>query len=484
MRKPVINPNRFWQHTWRNLGRDTHDEIKTAFGDRATAIGDRTPVWLSQGFKWLSPGLFVKRWMMMSASGVLLVSLGVAIWTKMQPVSDLIEWSRSLLLAFTQVVPNHVSGPLVILLGLTLIFWGQKRTLGTITEVLSPDRDEHLVDVLLNHRRRSRGTKIVVIGGGTGLSTLLRGLKILSTNLTAVVTVADDGGSSGRLRREIGVLPPGDIRNCLTALADEEKLLTELFCYRFTAGDLNGHSFGNLFLTAMSEVTGDLEQAVIASSKVLAIRGDVLPATLSDVQLWAELSDGRRVEGESNITEAGGKIVQFGCTPADPPALPRALSAIEEAEFIVIGPGSLYTSVIPNLLVPEIADVIAARRIPSVYVCNVMTQPGETDDYTVADHIRAIDRACGYRKLFDAVLVQRRLPSERALRRYAAEHAKPVYLDFDEVMHLGRRVIRADVIDEDPQTGYIRHNSERLARVLLRWYDRESEELIEGYDRY
>jgi uncharacterized cofD-like protein len=340
------------------------------------------------------------------------------------------------------------------------------------------------VDVLLNHRRRSRGTKIVVIGGGTGLSTLLRGLKILSTNLTAVVTVADDGGSSGRLRREIGVLPPGDIRNCLTALADEEKLLTELFCYRFTAGDLSGHSFGNLFLTAMSEVTGDLEQAVIASSKVLAIRGDVLPATLSDVQLWAELADGRRVEGESNITEAGGKIVQFGCTPDNPPALPRALSAIEEAEFIVIGPGSLYTSVIPNLLVPEIADVIARRRIPSVYVCNVMTQPGETDDYTVADHIRAIDRACGHRKLFDAVLIQRRLPSEKALRRYVAENAKPVYLDFEEVLQLGRRVIRADVIDEDPNTGYIRHNSERLARVLLRWYDRESTELIEGYDRY
>jgi uncharacterized cofD-like protein len=325
----------------------------------------------------------------------------------------------------------------------------------------------------------------VVIGGGTGLSTLLRGLKILSTNLTAVVTVADDGGSSGRLRREIGVLPPGDIRNCLTALADEEKLLTELFCYRFTAGDgLNGHSFGNLFLTAMSEITGDLERAVIASSKVLAIRGDVLPATLSDVQLWAELADGRRVEGESNITEAGGKIVQFGCTPANPPALPRALNAIEEAEFIIIGPGSLYTSVIPNLLVPAITDAIARRRVPSVYICNVMTQPGETDHYTVADHIRAIDRACGYRKLFDAVLVQRRLPSERALRRYAAENAQPVYLDFDEVLHLGRRVIRADVIDEDPQTGYIRHNSERLARVLHRWYDRESQELMETHDRY
>ncbi|NJN48529.1 MAG: YvcK family protein [Alkalinema sp. RL_2_19] len=473
-----MTTNRLFKQTLRNFGRGTHDEIQSV-------IGGRTPIWLSQGFKWMSPGLFVKRWMMISATGVLMVSLGVAIWTKLTPIAALMGLVQDALELLAEVVPNYISGPLAILFGFLLIFWGQKRTFGAISEVLIPDVDQHLVDVLLSHRKRSRGTKIVVVGGGTGLSTLLRGLKLISTNLTAVVTVADDGGSSGRLRREIGVLPPGDIRNCLGALADEEKLLTELFSYRFTAGDgLNGHSFGNLFLTAMSEITGDLERAVIASSKVLAIRGDVLPATLSDVRLWAELSDGRRIEGESNITEAQGKIVKFGCTPENPPALPRVLSAIAEAEFIVIGPGSLYTSVIPNLLVPEIADAIARRKVPSVYVCNMMTQPGETDDYTVADHIRAIDRACGYRKLFDAVLVQRRLPSEKVLRRYAAMNAKPVYLDFDEVLHLGRRVIRADVIDEDPRTGYIRHNSERLARVLLRWHDRESEELIEGYDRY
>ncbi len=477
MRKPAMTTNRRVKQPLRGLRKDTHEDIKTA-------ISGRTPVWLTQGFKWMSPGLLVKRWMMMSAGGVLLVSLGVAIWTKLTPIATLIEVSREFLERFTQILPSYISGPLVILFGFLLIFWGQKRTFGAITEVLIPDVDQQLVDVLLNHRRLSRGTKIVVIGGGTGLSTLLRGLKVLSTNLTAVVTVADDGGSSGRLRREIGVLPPGDIRNCLTALADEEKLLTELFCYRFKAGDgLTGHSFGNLFLTAMSEITGDLERAVIASSKVLAIRGDVLPATLSDVRLWAELADGRRIEGESNITEACGKIVQFGCTPSNPPALPRVLRALEEAEFIIIGPGSLYTSVIPNLLVPAIADTITKRRVPSVYICNVMTQPGETDNYTVADHIRAIDRACGYRKLFDAVLIQRRLPSDKALQRYATENAQPVYLDFDEVLHLGRRVIRADVIDEDPNTGYIRHNSKRLAQVLQRWYDRESRSWTEGYDR-
>jgi uncharacterized cofD-like protein len=445
---------------------------------------ERAQWWLSQSFKWMAPGLLVKRWLMLSATGVFLVTLGVAIWTKLTPISWLMRKFQYGLELLTTYVPNYISGPVVILLGVLFMFWGQKRTFGSIKDALVPGQDEGLVDILLSHRRLSRGSKIVAIGGGTGLSTLLRGLKTLSTNLTAVVTVADDGGSSGRLRREIGVLPPGDIRNCLIGLADEEKLLTELFQYRFTAGELSGHSFGNLFLTAMSEITGDLERAVLASSKVLAIKGDVLPATLSDVQLWAELADGRRIEGESNITEAGGKIVRFGCTPASPPALPRALDAIREAEYIIVGPGSLYTSVIPNLLVPEIADAIAARRVPSVYVCNVMTQPGETDGYTVADHIRAIDRACGNRRLFDAVLVQRRLPSDRALRRYRAEGSDPVYLDFDAVLQLGRRVIRADVIDEDPQTGYIRHDPERLANVLVRWFERESQELVETYDRF
>jgi uncharacterized cofD-like protein len=441
--------------------------------------------WLSQGFKWMAPGLLVKRWMLMSASGVLLLSLGVAIWVKLTPVFYLMQVAQHFLEFVAGFLPSYISGPLVMLLGFVLIFWGQKRTFRSIREALVPGQDAQLVDMLLNHRRVSRGTKIVAIGGGTGLSTLLRGMKHLSTNLTAVVTVADDGGSSGRLRREIGVLPPGDIRNCLSALADEEKLLTELFKYRFTAGDgLSGHSFGNLFLTAMSEITGDLEQAVAASSKVLAIKGEVLPATLSDVRLWAQLVDGRRIEGESNITEARGRIAKIGCLPENPPALPRALMAIQEAEYIIIGPGSLYTSVIPNLLVPEIAQAIAKRRVPSVYICNVMTQPGETDDYTVADHIRAIDQICGGRRLFDAVLVQRRPPSEKALRRYSMEGSFPVELDYDAVVQLGRRVIRADVMDEDLETGYIRHDSERLAGVLVRWYERESQELIEGYDKF
>jgi uncharacterized cofD-like protein len=308
------------------------------------------------------------------------------------------------------------------------------------------------------------------VGGGTGLSTLLRGLKEYSSNITAIVTVADDGGSSGRLRREIGVLPPGDIRNCIAALADEEELLTELFQYRFEAGDgLTGHSFGNLFLTAMSKITGDLEQAVVASSKVLAISGRVLPSTLSDVSLWAEMEDGRLIEGESNIPEAKGKIKSIGCMPANPPALPAVIEAIEEAEYIIIGPGSLYTSIIPNILVPDIRNAIAKADVPRIYICNIMTQPGETEGYSVSDHIREIDRVSKV-KLFDAVLVHRKPPTSVSLQRYARKNSHPVYLDRQEIAKLNRRIVMANVMDEDPVRGHVRHSSSQLARVLLRWY--------------
>ncbi|MGF1491553.1 MAG: uridine diphosphate-N-acetylglucosamine-binding protein YvcK [Microcoleaceae cyanobacterium] len=435
-------------------------------------VSHRSPRLVNQWFKWLAPGLLVKRWLLLSAGGVILAGLGLAVWTGMTPIFYSLQLLKGVLGWITRVIPNSISGPSVFILGLLLIFWGQTRSLNSITQVLMPEGDDQLVDRLLAHRRLHRGPRIVAVGGGTGLSTLLRGMKRYSANIAAIVTVADDGGSSGRLRREIGVLPPGDIRNCLAALADEEKLLTELFQYRFQAGDgLTGHSFGNLFLTAMSEVSGDLERAVAASSKVLAIRGQVLPATLSDVHLWATLADGRQIHGESNITKAKGKIIEIGCTPANPPALPKVLQAIREANLIIIGPGSLYTSVIPNLLVPEIAEEIAAANVPRIYVCNVMTQPGETDHYTVADHIRAIDEACGY-QLFDAVLVQGKVPSAQALVRYAEEGSYPVKLDRSAVKQLGRRIVLTNVIEVDPATGYVRHDSQRLAQVLMRWYSR------------
>ncbi|RMH77130.1 MAG: YvcK family protein [Cyanobacteria bacterium J007] len=440
------------------------------FAFKRDAPGRRTR--MNQWFKWLAPGLFVKRWVLISAGGVFLALLGLSIWIKLTPIYYGIQLIETFLATITSLVPSYISGPLVMLGGIVLILWGQTRTVGSITEVLRPGSDRELVDVLIDHRRLSRGPRIVAIGGGTGLSTLLRGLKQYSANITAIVTVADDGGSSGRLRRENRVLPPGDIRNCLAALAAEEKLLTELFQYRFRAGEgLTGHSFGNLFLTAMMDITGDLERAAAASSQVLAIRGQVLPATLCDVHLWAELADGRKIEGESRISEAGGNIVKIGCIPGNPPALPKAVQAIREADLIIMGPGSLYTSVIPNLLVPEIAEAIACRDVPKIYVCNIMTQPGETQGYTVSDHVKAIDRACG-RPLFDSVLAQSQVPSAQALIRYAQDNSHPVFLDREDLAKLGRQVVVANVMDEDPKTGYVRHNSQFLGRVLLRWYAR------------
>jgi uncharacterized cofD-like protein len=393
------------------------------------------------------------------------------IWLKLTPVFYTGKVVEAALRAFTTHVPNYISGPLGILFGLGLILWGQTRTVGAITDVLIPGNEEELLDALMAQRRLSRGPKIVVIGGGTGLSNLLRGMKQYSSNITAIVTVADDGGSSGRLRREMGVLPPGDIRNCLAALADEEKLLTELFQYRFEAGSgLAGHSFGNLFLTVMNEITGDLEQAIAASSKVLAVRGQVLPSTSMDVQLWAELSDGRRIVGESKITEARGRIVHIGCLPPNPPALPKAIKAIEEADYIVMGPGSLYTSIIPNLLVPDLVKAIAAQRVPRIYVCNIMTEPGETDGFSVSDHIRAIDSACGC-YLFDAVLVQKVMPSDPVISHYAKAGVGPVLLDRTAILDSGRRIIAANVMEEGDDFTVL-HHSQRLARVLLRWYSR------------
>lgn len=450
--------------------KQTLRELNAQKGKIAASVGRKTPKRVNRWFKWLSPGLFVKRWLLISLSGVFLTSFGLAIWVKLTPVNRFLEFVSQALEMIARLVPNSVSGPLAVLLGVFLLFWGQSRTVETITEALQPDASEELVDRLRTHRRLHRGPKIVAIGGGTGLSTLLRGLKQYSSNITAIVTVADDGGSSGRLRREMGILPPGDIRNCIAALADEEKLLTELFQYRFHAGDgLSGHSFGNLFISAMTEITGDLEQAIDASAKVLAIRGKVLPATLTDVSLWAKLADGRIIEGESKITEAMGQIRQIGCHPADPVALPAALAAIKEADYIIIGPGSLYTSIIPNLLVPAIRQALAQVTVPRVYVCNIMTQPGETDNYSVADHIRAIEKVCEER-IFDAVLAQRTAPSPQSLQLYAQEHSHPVFLDREEVGKMGYRIVLANVMAEDEVTAKVSHDPQRLARVLWRWY--------------
>lgn len=423
--------------------------------------------------KWLAPGLFVKRWLFLSVLGLILTALGLAISARLTPVLWLTRLMGSMLDTLAALLPRHISGPLAVIIGLILLWLGQKRVLGSITQVLMPiDGDQELIDMLLTHRKLNRGPRIAAIGGGTGLSTLLRGLKKYSANITAIVAVSDDGGSSGRLRREHGVLPPGDIRNCLAALADEEKLVTELFQYRFQTGEgLSGHSFGNLFLTAMTNITGDLEKAITASSNVLAVRGRVMPATLDDMVLWADLKDGRHIEGESSITEANGIIARIGCKPENPKALPQAVADIYDADLIAIGPGSLYTSIIPNLLVPEILEAIANRRVPCIYICNIMNQPGETQGYTVADHVQALDQLAGER-LFDVVLVQKNPPSERSLHHYQKSGSDFTQLDREHLVELGCPILLANVMAERADAT-VRHDSDKLAGVIMRWYNRQ-----------
>lgn len=434
-----------------------------------------------KALRWLSPGLLVKRWMLTSAFGLLLLVLGSAIWANLKPVYWILEGIEWTLASITQVLPYRLTGPLVLLSGLVLILLGQSRTFGSIKQALAPEQDRPLVDTLLAQRRRNRGPSIVAIGGGTGLATLLSGLKRYSSSITAIVTVTDDGGSSGRLRRDLGIQPPGDIRNCLTALAKEEQLLTQLFRYRFASGQgLEGHSLGNLFLSALTTITGNLESAIVASSRVLNIQGQVVPATNADVHLWAQLEDGRLIEGESQISGAGGRIHRVGCRPEAPPALPSALEAIRQADLILLGPGSLYTSLLPNLLVPQLVREISRSPAAKLYICNLMTQPGETDGLDVWDHVAVIGhhlRRQGVTPwLFPDVLAHSGHMDRHLVERYRSAGSEPVTCPVDKLEaeglrpHLAMMHARAESLNDDSTSKSLRHDSLRLARAVMRFY--------------
>ena len=306
--------------------------------------------------------------------------------------------------------------------------------------------------------------RVVALGGGTGLSTLLRGLKRHTGSITAIVTVTDDGGSSGRLRAEMGVLPPGDIRNCLVALADAEPLMKQLFDYRFNSGGpLSGHNFGNLFIAAMSEIMGDFELAVKESSRVLLVRGEVLPATLDDCILGALLSGGREVLGETSVGTSTSRIDRVFLRPEGPKPLPEALRAISEADAIVLGPGSLYTSVMPNLLVDGMADAIASSKAVKIYVCNVMTEPGETQGYAAQDHLAAIFRHAGP-DVVDWIIINDAPISDGMMRKYSYEGAEPVGWDRKVLESMGVRVVEGPVAS---QTELVRHDPDAIAREVM-----------------
>jgi uncharacterized cofD-like protein len=407
--------------------------------------------------RWLVPGIGVKRWLLLLLAGATLLGLGLGY--VLLDLYRTVDFPAAVGLLTLQFVPRLARAAVLGAVGLGLMAWALARIQRTLlAPFLRPGQD--LATALDEHRRRGRGPRIVAIGGGTGLSTLLRGLKAHTSNLTAVVTVADDGGSSGRLRRTLGVLPPGDFRNCIAALADDEALTTQLFQYRFGAGpEFGGHSFGNLFITAMAEVTGSFEQALLESSRVLSIRGQVLPATLQNVTLVGELGalgeQVSRVEGESQITQREGAIQRVYLQPDDVPAYPGAIRAILEADLIVLGPGSLFTSLLPNLLVRDLAAAIGASRAVKVYVCNTATQPGETDDYSVRDHVLAIERHTRP-GLFPIVLANSRQAGELLPRLK--------WVPNDPALNGQHQVLVADVADEDRPW---RHDAAKLAAALI-----------------
>ena len=416
--------------------------------------------------KWLYVGLGVKRWLLLVLLGVAVMALGFAYLLREVYVSytfpGWVYW------ATLQFIPRWGRGLLFLAIasGLTVIgVWRLNRSL--LSSLLPSDRQDALLDMVYSARTQQRGPKIVAIGGGTGLSTLLRGLKRHTANLTAVVTVADDGGSSGRLRREMDVIPPGDIRACIAALSDAEPLVTRLFQYRFDddAGEgISGHSFGNLFIVAMAEVTGNMEEAIRETSRVLAVRGAILPSTLADVTLGARFTDGTVVHGESRIPEGGAGISELFIEPANTRANPEVVRALIEADLIVIGPGSLYTSVLPNVLVREIGEALRISRAHCVFIPNVATQRGETDGYSAADHYRVLRDHLGGSAVVDVLLANSNIPQEPLPELWRSQ---PVLAPGD-ADYGGARLVLADLVD--PENRY-RHDSDRLANSVMRLYN-------------
>jgi uncharacterized cofD-like protein len=438
--------------------------MQDSAGSRKRPPSARSGCW-RRSFGWLVPGIGVKRWLVMILAGITLLGLGLSILlldmyrtnTRNPIVLGFLTYaSLRFLPRLLHVLAFGGLGAGLVIYGI----WGLNRTF--LRPYMRPG--ETVIDQLRTFQRRDRGPRVVVIGGGHGLAVLLRGLKEHTRNITAVVTVADDGGSSGRLREKLGILPPGDIRNCLAALSNDEALLTQLFQYRFSgAPELEGHSFGNLFITALTEITGSFEEAIAESGRALSVSGRVLPSTLHDVRLVADVRlphvlNEVRVEGESRIPEMAGRVRRVWLDPSNPPAFPPVVQALLSAELIVVGPGSLYTSLLPNLLVPDLLAALHASRALKVYVSNIATQVGETDLYSCSDHVRALEDHVGP-DLFDVVVCN---------QNYSGNLAPNTrWVEADETSLKDKRIYCADLPeDEHPW----RHDSDKLSKVLMDLY--------------
>jgi uncharacterized cofD-like protein len=429
----------------------------------------RQPRWDQRlSWRWLYPGVRLKRWLLLLVLSTIVI--GVAVSGMMGDVFRNFEVKvidvRPLA---KQIQSLRFVDFLLLALGVAGVVLAVRRGLYSILTVLMPAREKEYPTVALKRLRLKRGPRLVAIGGGTGLPALLTGLKEYTANIAAVVTMSDDGGSSGRLRREYQTLPPGDLRNCLVALADTSPLLSQLFQHRFKGegAGIEGHSFGNLFITALGEITGDFASGVKAASQVLAVSGQVLPVTVDPVALEAEFEDGTVIQGESQIGRSSRPIRRLRLVPPDVRPTPETRQAIADAEAIIIGPGSLYTSLLPNLMVPGIADDIAASGAVKIFVCNVMTQPGETDQLTLQDHVRIV-REHTRPDLIQYVLANTELPAQGVLTRYAQMKAEPVLPRPEDAAQLetwGMTLIRARMAGGGD---YFRHRPAQLARVIMK----------------
>ncbi|GAV21544.1 gluconeogenesis factor YvcK family protein [Carboxydothermus pertinax] len=396
---------------------------------------------------WFYPGLKIKRYIFLIGAGVVLFALG-----------------------FHQLLTKNQDQWIVVLgISVFLLAYGFKKLLNSVLNTLYPGETGNVIEEIYLRKKLLRGPKIAVLGGGTGLSTLLRGLKHYTSNLTAIVTVADDGGSSGRLREEMGMLPPGDIRNCLVALADKESLMESLLQFRFTEGDLAGHSIGNLLIAALWKISGNFSRAVFSLGQILKVRGVVYPSTEEKVVLRGILANGDEVVGESNFGEVTSPVKKVYLHPAGAKTLPEVEKAIRDADLIILGPGSLYTSIIPNLLVEGVVESIKRSNAPVLYIMNIMTEKGETSGYDALDHLQAIIDHAG--PIVDYVLINNENPAPELLAKYRREGQYPVKVDEKLLKKLGiKKVIKAPVLD---QKQYLRHDPEKLARVILNFYREE-----------
>lgn len=403
---------------------------------------------MNEIMRWLSPGLKIKRWMVLFSLGLIMLIFGATLIINYQLFGALEDEVLYLLYLWTGSYNYFFlvgTGIVLALIGIYIMYEAVRKMVKRFLQLLVPDQKE-LSKKLISKVELAKGMHIVAIGGGHGLSMLLRGLKKHTSNLSAIVTVADDGGSSGRLREEMNIIAPGDLRNCLVAMAEKESVLEQLFQYRFSGnGELAGHSLGNLFLAALIKEFGSVQFALEAASKVLNIRGKVMPSTPEKIKLRAVMTDGAIVEGETEIVEYPSKITKLSTIPENPIAVGAALEAIKKADIITLGPGSLYTSILPNLMVGEIMQAIKESQASCIYICNVMTQPGETDEYTVSDHVKALEDHIG-KNIIDCVLINDAIPNEEILKKYAETNSKPVEIDEGKLIEMGIEFVIANLI--------------------------------------